>query len=149
MAIHTNWKHKVITGQVALPQIKHLERCIQSCGEAVTLIEPFDLWAHYQNSDSGQLKLYAHQDWKHINDIVDLIDQQHSKWVYVGINRYLLICDPDPANNPDYDKAIFDYIARNLKRYKIVDYQYQQLNHTGNVGNFVSPDNRILCKKNY
>ena len=147
MGIHTNWKHKVITGQVTLPQLEHLEDCIQRCRGKVTLIEPFDLWADYENSDQGQLRLYAHNDWKHINDIVKLIDQQYSEWVYVGINRYLLICDPDPNSDVNYDTAIFDYVNQNLKNYVITDYQYQKLNYTGDVGNFISPDKRMLCKK--
>jgi hypothetical protein len=72
---------------------------------------------------------------------------QNSKWVYLAINRYLLICNADENADDNYDLAIFNYFDRCLTSYKIVDYQYQPTNYTGGVGNFVSPDNRMLCKR--
>jgi hypothetical protein len=147
MATHTNWFHSVRTNQKVLPQLEHLQDCISNCGEFVTLIEPFELWKPYENSTTGQLRLYAQTDWKHIDEIVNIIDQQNSTWVYIAINRYLLTGEPDATTNNDYDQAIVEYVNRHLKNYTVIDYQYQQLNYTGNVGNFVSPDNRMLCKR--
>jgi hypothetical protein len=147
MGIRTNWQHDVETGNISLPQIEHLEKCIHACGSSVSLISPFKLWETYANSSEGQLRLYAQSDWQHISEIVSIVDQQDSEWVYIAINRYLLICDPDVNANADYDQAIFEYINSRLKNYIIVEYQYQALNYTGKIGNFVSPDNRMLCKK--
>lgn len=147
MDTNTEWQHNVAVGKIVLPQLQHLEKCIKSCGGSATLIEPFDLWQPYQNSSHGSLGLYAHDKWMHIRDLVYKIDQQTYSWVYMAINRYLLICDAD-ASAPDcYDLAIKKFFEQHLQNYTVVDYQYQQSNHCGNVGNFVSPDNRILCKK--
>lgn len=147
MATNTNWYHAVRTKQKTLLQLEHLQECIFRCEESVTLIEPFELWKQFENSVTGQLRLYAQTEWKHINEIVNIIDQQPSAWVYVAINRYLLTGDPDADADDDYDQAIVDYVKKHLKHYTVVDYQHQQLNYTGSVGNFVSPDNRMLCKR--
>ena len=143
----TPWQLRVKTGKIRLPQLDHLEQCIESCGTTVSLVEPFDLWQKYENSQQGAMRLYAHQTWRHIDEIVDLINNQTSDWVYAAINRYLLTCEPDANADPDYDQAIKNYFDQRLTKYKVIDYQYQHNNHTGNVGNFVSPDNRLLCQK--
>ena len=143
----TVWEFNDKLGRLQLPQNQHLEDCINFCQESVSLIQPFAPWQKYCDVDLGGLRLYAHDQWTHINDIVAIIDSQVCMWVYAALNRYLLICDPDPTADDDYDMAIFHYLDKCLKNYTIVDYKYQTNNSRGNIGNFLVPDNRILCKK--
>lgn len=143
-----NYELGLRLGQIKLPQIEHLEKCIQETGaDSVWLIEPFDRWQSYITGDSGQLALYAQQSWKHIDELVSVIEQQTCDWVFMAVNRYCLLANPDPAANQDWDQAILEYFQKHLKTYSVVDYKYQPLNHTGSVGNFIVPDNRLLCKK--
>jgi hypothetical protein len=144
----TNYELWVRSGRLKLCQTEHLENSIKNTAvDSIWLIEPFDYWQPYVTGSSGQLALYAHQGWKHVDSLVDIIEDQTCDWVYMAVNRYLLLCDPDPDAAVDWDQAIIEYFQVNLKNYSIVDYQYQSLNYTGMVGNFVIPDNRILCKK--
>jgi len=143
----TNWELKVSAG-LKLEQLIHLENCIKTHQiKTVSAIELVEHWLPYVNSKHGELSLYAQTDWKHIDQIVALVDQQSCKWVYVAVNKYLLYCDPDPERNHNYDQAIVEYFQKFLKNYIVTDYQYQLLNYTGDIGNFVIPDNRLLCKK--
>jgi hypothetical protein len=136
------------SGRVKLLQLEHLENSIKdTAADGVYLIESFDLWQQYVTAPSGQMALYAQQDWKHINSLIEIIEKQTCDWVYMAVNRYLLLSDPNPEAPLDWDQAILEYFQTNLKKYSVVDYQYQQLNYAGAVGNFISPDNRFLCKK--
>jgi len=147
MITKTEWELKSAAGILKLKQLIHLEQCISKYQiKSVFAIDHFEHWKPYVNSEFGQLGLYAQQNWQHIDSIVDLIDQQSSDWVYVAVNRYLLNCNPNQERNQNYDLAIMEYFRKYLKNYTVVDYQYQELNYTGNVGNFVVPDNRLLCK---
>tara|TARA_R110000868_G_scaffold90052_2_gene250198 strand:+ start:1884 stop:2336 length:453 start_codon:yes stop_codon:yes gene_type:complete len=144
----TDYELSFRSGRTKLTQLEHLENCIKDMAvESVWLIEPFAHWQPYVTGTSGQLALYAHQDWKNIDCLIDVVENQTCDWVYMAVNRYLLLCDPDSNALTDWDQAILEYFQQNLKRYSIVDYKYQPLNYTGCVGNFVVPDNRILCKK--
>jgi hypothetical protein len=144
----TEYELSVRSGRRRLCQIEHLENSIKNIAvDSIWLIEPFDHWQPYATGPSGQLALYAHQDWKHVDSLIAIIEDQTCDWIYMAVNRYLLLCDPDPSASTDWDQAIVEYFRANLKKYSIWDYQYQALNYTGSVGNFVIPDNRILCKK--
>ena len=144
----TNSELSFRSGRIKLPQLQHLENSIKkTAADGVFLIEPFDRWQHHVTGPSGQMALYAHQEWQHIDQLIEIIENQTSDWVYMAVNRYLLLSDPDPKAPMDWDQAILKYFQINLKKYTVTDYQYQPLNYTGAVGNFVSPDNRFLCKK--
>lgn len=143
-----SYELSVRSGRIKLTQLEHLENCIKDTAvESAWLIEPFDHWQPYVTGTSGQLALYAHQDWKHIDYLINVIENQTCDWVYMAVNRYLLLSDSDPNASTDWDQAILEYFQSKLIKYSIVDYRYQPLNYTGCVGNFVVPDNRILCKK--
>lgn len=144
----TTFELAFYSGRVKLLQLQHLENCIRDCAaDGVYLLEPFDLWQPYVTASSGQMALYAQQDWKHINSLIEIIEKQTCDWVYMAVNRYLLLSDPNPTAPLDWDQAILEYFQTNLKKYSVIDYQYQYFNSAGAVGNFISPDNRLLCKK--
>jgi hypothetical protein len=144
----TNWELKANAGQLTLTQLVHLEQCITKYQiNLVSAIEPFNYWNSFVNSTHGQMGLYAQQGWQSIDQIIELVDQQINEWVYVAINRYLLTCDPDSTRNSNYDQAIVEYFQKYLKNYIVIEYDYHPLNYTGSVGNFIVPDNRLLCKK--
>lgn len=144
----TNFELQVRCGKLRLPQLDHLEKCIKDTGtDSVSLIEAFDLWQCYETTKYGKMTLYAQKDWKHVSELINIVERQDSDWVYMAVNKYLLLCDPVENSSQDWDQALKDYFDQNLKVYKVVDYQFQILNYTGTVANFVSPDNRFLCKR--
>jgi hypothetical protein len=58
----------------------------------------------------------------------------------------MLLPTVDPALDSDYNIAIRQVLEQLLINYQVVDYQYHA-QERGNVGNFIVPDNRFLCKK--
>jgi hypothetical protein len=144
----SNHELQVRCDNLRLPQLDHLADCIKISGaDLIGLIEPFDLWHGFVTAQSGQMMLYAQQHWKHIDELVGIVDQQISDWVYMAVNRYLVLCDPVENACEDWDQSLKDYFDQNLQNYIVIDYQFQSMNYTGTVGNFISPDNRFLCKK--
>jgi len=114
--------------------------------QTITAIN-FDRWNRYACGQAPwDLALLAYTDWVNLKQIASDIDQQSSKLVFAAINKYMLLPDPDSTVDSNYDIAIQQVLTRCLHNYKIIDYQYHQ-GERGNVGNFVVPDNRFLCKK--
>ena len=152
MRILNNWKTPNIktswqSSTLPLDQNLHLERLIKQYKVQSIQVVNFDRWNCYACGQAPwDLTLLAYTDWISLKQIATDIDRQHSELVFTAVNKYMLLPDPDHTVDSDYDIAIQQVLTRCLRNYKIIDYQYHH-NERGNVGNFVVPDNRFLCKK--
>ena len=139
----TKWQ---LSGQ-PLAQDLHLAQLIKQHNVQSVQVLNFDRWNCYAcGQQPWDLTLLAYTNWIDLKQIASDINQQHSRLVFAAINKYLLLPDPHTNVDADYDVAIQQVLQQHLYNYKIIDYQYH-INTRGNVGNFVAPDNRFLCKK--
>lgn len=118
--------------------------------KASQVLTNYNKWQHktFYINDTCTLYLYAHTFWTKLSNIINELDQKDFDYVYVAINKYLLYPEDqiDQTLPDDYNQAIASYMSKHLKTYEILDFKYT-INEKGNVGNFVHPDSRFLCKK--
>jgi hypothetical protein len=104
-------------------------------------------WDKYQQgSKPWDLVMISFTDWSDMDHVVRLIDQQSSKLVLVNINKYMINPSPGSSDVDDYNQAIIDVLGRGIVNYEIIDHRFYA-QERGNVGNFIVPDNQILCSK--
>jgi hypothetical protein len=141
-----NYQHK----KIVLEQTHHLDRVIKV--NSISKIHNstnFQPWAHYHNSNKAQaqLILHAHIGWIKLSELCNIVDYYQSKFVFLAVNKYMLLEEQHENLDDDYDLAIGQIVQKKILQFDIIDYQYHY-NERGNIGNFVIPDNRILlCKK--
>ena len=152
MRVLNNWKisntkTKWQLSSRPLDQDLHLTQLIKQHNVQSVQVVNFERWNCYAcGQPPWELTLLVYTNWINLKQIANDINQQHSRLVFVAINKYLLLPDPNPSVDTDYNIAIQQVLQQHLYNYKIIDYQYHS-NKRGNVGNFVVPDNRFLCKK--
>lgn len=99
------------------------------------------------NGDT-KLMLYAHLHWATLSSLIETIEKIQTDYILIAVNKYLILQENqlDDSLPENYDQAIFQFCSKKLKKLAIIDYQYHA-QENGNIGNFISPDNRLLCKK--
>lgn len=153
----TSWQFAVDHNKVTLPQIQYLVDVIKT--HDFKKIYNFSKFARWQNYDTDSkppydLILVTHSDWAKLSDLlaqIDLLqaDLNNNGMFLLCVNRYLLLPEDHVHQhlNANYDIAIKEFIEY---KFEIVEHRHNPDNYTGNVGNFVIPDNQFLlkCKKN-
>ena len=150
----TVWQHQTQCQGLVLKQQQHLDKIVAEFPDQILNATNFEPWAKYQTGHCGpwNLILYAHHMWQTLTDICNHINQLSqdlvpSGCVFLAVNKYLLLADrPNTALPDDYNLAILELVQQNVNL-TMIDYQYQPV-ESGNIGNFVIPDNRFLLCKN-
>lgn len=155
--ILTTWELKVKAKTTVVDQIVQLEQFINKNNLAsICNFTNFMPWNEYHTVDSltAELILIAHSRWDSLanicQSILDISPRVSKKtFLYLAINKYLLHDDiADNSLSDNYDHAIAEVVIKMLPMFDLMEYQYHDL-ESGNVGNFIVPDNRfILCKNN-
>jgi len=151
--MHTknNWKNSTTKTiwqlrQPRLAQNLHVEQVI-STHNPTSIGTNFPLWQKYtRGSQPWDMMLLAYPNWITLQEIAKEVDDNVSSMVFVAINKYMLLPTVDPDLDSDYNIAIQQLLEQLLINYEIIDYQYHA-QERGDVGNFIVPDNRFLCKK--
>lgn len=152
----TSWQFAVDHKQLILPQMQYLVDMIQTHGfKKIYNLSNFSLWNRHQTNSAPpyDLILITHTDWIKLSDllqqiVLSAVDLDNNGMILLSVNKYLLLPEDRPEQNlnDNYDIAIKEFVER---WFEIVDHRYNPDSHTGNVGNFVVPDNQFLlkCKK--
>jgi hypothetical protein len=150
----TNFAISHQTTGKALTQDVHLVNVIKKYSPStICNFTDFDRWrCYHQGAEPWDLILFSHTEWRKISDICKQINSLYQQLsghglIFLAINKYLLL--PEMFNDmPDnYNQSIIKVVDTLVDKFTILDSQYQT-NDQGNLGNFLSPDNRVLlCKK--
>jgi hypothetical protein len=151
--MHTknNWKNSTTKSvwqlrQQPLAQTLHVEQVIAT-HNPISIGTNFSPWQKYtRGNQPWNMMLLAYPNWITLQEIAKEVDECVSSMVFVAVNKYMLLPTVDPALDSDYNIAIRQVLEQLLINYQVVDYQYHA-QERGNVGNFIVPDNRFLCKK--
>lgn len=139
-----------IKNNLNLEQDKHVVEIINRYKPRIIKTN-YTYWEKYcttiREEQYTNLMLFAHLNWTKLSCIIDQIEKIQTEYIFVAINKYLILSENqlDHSLSNDYDKAIYEFFYKHLKKFEIIDYRYQSYEN-GNVGNFISPDNRLLCK---
>jgi hypothetical protein len=151
MRIKNNWKNSTTKTawqlkKEPLAQNLHLEQVISEYDPG-SIGTNFSLWQkHTRGNAPWDMMLLAYPNWITLQEIADSVDASGSNMVFLAINKYMLLPTVDPTLDSDYDIAIRQLLEKLLINYQVVEYRYHAQEH-GDVGNFVVPDNRFLCKR--
>ena len=149
MLVRNNWHTPSVVNPfslMVLEQNLHVEQVLQQ-HHCENVFSEFAPWKKYcQGSAPWDIVLLAFAKWMTLQDIASQVDGAQSSLVFVAINKYLLLPEPDPTLDSDYNIAIQQKLTELLKNYQIIEYCYHA-QERGNIGNFVVPDNRFVCKR--
>ena len=151
MHVKNNWKPCTIKNdwqlkQQSLVQNLHVEQII-SAYNPKSIGTNFPLWQKYtRGSQPWDMMLLAYPNWITLQEIAKEVDDHVSSMIFVAINKYMLLPTVDPTLDSDYNIAIQQLLEQLLINYQVIEYRYHA-QERGNVGNFVVPDNRFLCKR--
>ena len=151
MHIKNKWKNSTtkIAWQLKkepLAQNLHVEQIIAEYNPR-SIGTNFPLWQKYTlGVDPWDMMLLAYPNWITLQEIAKEVNDSVSSMVFVAINKYMLLPTVDPTLDSDYNIAIQQQLEQLLTNYQVVEYRYHA-QERGNVGNFVVPDNRFLCKR--
>jgi hypothetical protein len=151
--MHTknNWSNSTTKSiwqlrQPRLAQTLHVEQVIATYNPA-SIGTNFPPWQKYIcGNKPWDMMLLAYPNWITLQEIAKEVDDCVSSMVFVAINKYMLLPTVDPTLDSDYNIAIRQQLEQLLINYQVVEYRYHA-QERGNVGNFVVPDNRFLCKR--
>lgn len=149
--IATNWQAEDISSNLILNQDIHIQQVIADFSDSrICNYTKFPRWDRYCNIKTVpcDLALYAHTNWLRLSNLVKDIESIDCNYIFIAINKYLILPEQFVYNQlvDDYDQAIYEFLKNHLLNFKILDYQYH-CKEDGDIGNFISPDNRLLCKK--
>jgi hypothetical protein len=151
MRIKNNWKNSTTKSawqlkKEPLVQNLHLEQVISKY-DPISIGTNFSPWQKYACGNAPwNMMLLAYTNWITLQEIAKEVDAIESDIVFLAINKYMLMPTVDPTLDSDYNIAIRQLLEKLLINYQIVEYHYHAQEH-GDVGNFVVPDNRFLCKR--
>lgn len=150
MLVRNNWHTPRVINPFSLMILNqniHVEQVLQQykCENIFTEFAPWEKFC--QGSAPWDIVLLAFEKWMNLQDIASQVDDAQSSLVFVAVNKYLLLPTLDPTLDSDYNTAIQQKLTQLLTKYHIVEYSYHT-QEQGDVGNFVVPDNRFVCKKN-
>lgn len=151
MHVKNNWKNSTTKTawqlkKEPLVQNLHVEQVIAEYNPT-SIGTNFSPWQKYTCGVAPwTMMLLAYPNWITLQEIANEVDAGVSSMVFVAINKYMLLPTVDPTLDSDYNIAIQQLLERLLTNYQVVEYRYHE-QERGNVGNFVVPDNRFLCKR--
>jgi hypothetical protein len=104
-------------------------------------------------SNDGILVIFANQLFNKLEEILSTLEEKIQKinpdWVYVAINKYLVITDRHWDNLTDnYDQDLIDIVSDNMHRLGFVKIKQSYLIYdNGRHFNFAHPTTNVFYKK--